>query len=599
MNYNKRNQGMAFALTMVVLFIALTILLLGMMAPNASLNTGLLGMTSNSSRFASNNVNATQAFDLAESGVEYTIEWLHTLSAPPTNTTEFAPAIWGSSPQGSPARSVISLAGGTFSVEVYPNSQNTGQSQKTFLVESIGTYNGFSEMVVAHVAQTSFGKYAYFNDLGSQDGYWITGINSFDGPYHSNNCNSSGTPGQVPDNILWYQNAADVMFNYDAPDAYTCVSPTISWNLNSVGNMVPPSSASDWNDIALGGQSSIGTGQSDIPLPTSSNIEMNAALGTATAPSGSTKQVLVPTSGGVASGGIYINGDVSEMAFSTNSAGNVQTITITQADNPTNPTVVTVTTVTENPTTNQTTVSVAVTPNGGSTTTTTTSTSGLPNGAIYVNGNVGINTGGSPPDATDAWNQGNYYYGTSKTGGVHGVIADNYYSANGNLTHASGVTIATNASDNLNFDGSLTTNTKRETQNGVYVPESEDPNYLKYSGTIGVVSDNIEVVDNSYTGQPLTNMEIDGAVLAYNTFDATNIYGRGLGNFTVMGGYIAKQGGYFGVMDWNGNMINGFAEHYHYDARLADNPPPFFPTTGSNYDIVSWTRVNSSSSLMQ
>jgi acyl-CoA synthetase (AMP-forming)/AMP-acid ligase II len=40
----------------------------------------------------------------------------------------------------------------------------------------------------------------------------------------------------------------------------------------------------------------------------------------------------------------------------------------------------------------------------------------------------------------------------------------------------------------------------------------------------------------------------------------------------------------------NGSLATGYAKDYYYDARLADNPPPFFPTTGG-YDRISWIRT--------
>jgi len=611
---------MAFALTMAVLFIALTILLLGMMAPNASLNTGVIGLTTNSGKFASNNMSAVQAFNLAESGIDLTVEYFHNLAAPPANTTAFAPipnGSWGCTTAGSPARSVVSMSingnTGTFSVEVYPNSANSGSAQKKYLIESVGTYNGFSELVSAYIEQTSFGEYSYFNDEEESGGYWVAGTDTFNGPMHSNNANSADVPGTVPTNILWYQNAADTMFDYDGADAFTCVSPTIAWNLNSVGNMVGPATSTDWTDVAIGGGSTVAPGQADVPMPSTSSVEMTAALGGTTAPSGTSPQVIVPSAGGTATGGIYINGNVTEMALSTANNGVVQVVTVTQQNTTAVPAQTIVTTVTMDPTQNTTTVSTATTPAGGSTTTTSASYTGTTNGVVYVNGDVGAqNSAGTTPsaatdaglDSTDEWGSGTYQYsfgssGTSsyKSGGVHGVIADNYYNSSGNLVHASGVTIATNAANNLNFDGSLTTNTQRAQSGGAYVPESQDTNYTSKAGTLGVVSDNVEVVQNSYTGSALTTMEVDGDVMAYNTFDADAIYQRSVGNFTVMGGYIAKKGGYFGVMNGSGTMLQGFNEHYDYDARLANDPPPYFPTTGANYQIVSWTRQNATSTL--
>ena len=40
-------------------------------------------------------------------------------------------------------------------------------------------------------------------------------------------------------------------------------------------------------------------------------------------------------------------------------------------------------------------------------------------------------------------------------------------------------------------------------------------------------------------------------------------------------------------------VVSGYSGTYSYDNRLANTPPPFFPTTGSHYDVISWQRVTS------
>ena len=86
------------------------------------------------------------------------------------------------------------------------------------------------------------------------------------------------------------------------------------------------------------------------------------------------------------------------------------------------------------------------------------------------------------------------------------------------------------------------------------------------------------------------NLRIDGSVFATGTFNAQTINGP-IGTMTEMGGVIENSAGIFATGDSSGNIINGYNEQYHYDNRFADLPPPFFPTTGTHYDIVSWQRV--------
>ncbi len=616
MKQRKQQSGMAFAATMMVLFIALCVLLLGTFdyVGVGSDGSGLIGMNNDATQIAGSAENTTEAFDLAESGIEYTIEWLHKQPAPPSNAVAFAPAIWNSTSTGNPARSVVTLTftapnakgtgtntfSGTFSVEVYPDQNNNFNTQKKFLIESIGTFNGVQQMVTAYVQQGSFSKYAYFNDEESAGGYWTCGVDAFDGPMHSNNTDSSGNnPGSVPTNIIWYNNTTTPtpMFQYAGPDAFTCVASTIGWNLDGIGNPTAPSSASDWTNVAVGGSGSVLTNQADVPLPTTSSQQQTSALGTATAPSGTAPSVIVPANSSGTDGGIYIHGAVNNMIFSVTN-NTTQNVEIDQTNTTTSPSTTVKTYVTINPTNNSTSIYTVSTQGSSSPVTSSTTTyTGTTNGVVYCDSNIGVQSSNTQyNDQTAAANNGNLSYGTDKTGGVYGTIADNYYNSSGTLVHASGITVATDSSHNTNIDGSVLTNTQRLTSNGALVPESNDPNYLRNAGSFGIVSDAVEVVDNDVNGNALTNVVVDGAVLALDTFDCTNLY-RTKGNFQVMGGYIAKAGGYFGLIDGSGNLLYGFQEHYNYDAKLANTPPPFFPTTGNQYDIVSWQRINPSFKL--
>jgi hypothetical protein len=60
-----------------------------------------------------------------------------------------------------------------------------------------------------------------------------------------------------------------------------------------------------------------------------------------------------------------------------------------------------------------------------------------------------------------------------------------------------------------------------------------------------------------------------------------------------MGAETANTGGVFGVMNGSGTMLTGLVASFYYDNRLGANPPPYFPTTLTSYDIVSWQREGS------
>lgn len=86
----------------LVLFTVMATLLLGVVSQTGGAsggNSGLMNTTSNSLRRASARMRASTAFNLAESGVDYTLQWLHAQAAPPNQTIAFGPQ-----PQFAPTR---------------------------------------------------------------------------------------------------------------------------------------------------------------------------------------------------------------------------------------------------------------------------------------------------------------------------------------------------------------------------------------------------------------------------------------------------------------------------------------------------------------
>lgn len=573
----KDQRGMAFVATMMILFIVMAALLIGIAYNNVSGGSGsngngLMATVNNGAMSANARMNSAQAFDLAESGLEYTCEWLSEVGSPPnpsTSNPSFCPWGWGQFPSNwSSTHATVDYGAGSFSVILYPLSTNTQGNGFGYLIESQGQASGASVTLQAYITQTNFGHYAYFSNYDDPAGWWVVGLNSFNGPMHSNDTNNGGSS-FTPTNILWYNNQnTNPMFQYLGSDAYTVSAPTIDWNVNNIGTGGSPSSATDWSKIAAGGSSTVHTNTAVIPLPTSSSEQLDAALDSTNPTLPSTVGVTIPHANGATSGGIYINpgsvnGDVvNQITFSVQNS-TTQVITIQQ----TNETIpgsnkTQTTTVTINQASDTTTVSTTY--GNNPTLTTNASYTGTTNGVVYCNGNIGTNTNSA-----------------SAAGGISGTIADSYTNSSG-VTNYWGVTVATPANDNANIDGSI-----------VYNTPPGSANFATNAGSFGLVTDTASVTSLDASGNNLRTVDIDGAVLAYNTFWLPNYGETPTGTFNLYGSYIAGNAGFFGQVTLSGSLVSGLAESYDYDSRLGVHPPPFFPTTGSTYTIQSWKMVSS------
>jgi len=572
----RSQQGMVMVGAMLAIFLILTIVLLGIAGTATSgSSSGAVVNENNGIQMSSARNQSVTAFNLAESGVEYTLQWLHTQAAPPTSTAAFPPGVWSGTASGS--RELVTVYNtynepiGTFSVKIYPSSANPGNTQKMYLIESKGQCGAFTQVVQAYIQQDSFSKYSYFSNTEYSNGYWVQGLNTFDGPLHSNSVDiyNLNNPNPIPTNFLWYDTGnTQPIFTWNGPDAFSAHASTVAWQRDGIGNFSSPSSESEWLSVATGGAQSISPGGDLIPLPTSSNTQEIAAIGSATVPANT--GVVVPNNGTQTTAGIYVHGTVNNMIFSAPQA-TTQQIEIDQTQSNGKPLV---TYVIENLVTNTTTVDVNATQTNGTVVTSTSSYAGTTNGVVYADSSIGSN---GPPGQ-----------------GLSGYIADNYTDSNGNIITPNQVTIATAANQSVYMNGSLTLLQQRlKDSNGNPLPESEDPNYVQKAGTLGLVSGNVIIDDTNAENQMLVNEQIDGVVMGYNTIQPNNYGYNGAlrGTFTINGGSIDDNEGIFGEIDWSGNMLEGFAEHYHYDPRLADKPPPFFPTTGAEYDVLSWQRV--------
>ena len=642
--HNKRQRGMALAATMLGMFGLLALVLVGVLAGTQH-GGGLLNLTENGDQSAARQMQSTAAFNIAESGAEYTLQWLHARSlqaGPPALTHAFPLPAWGGAPGD--AAGAYTLGDGTFTVWIFPDVANNNtiitasgqETPKRYLIQSTGQCNGISQTIQVYVSLSSFGKYAFFTDHDSSNIYWGGGLNSFDGPTHFNE--SAGTPL----NIVWVDGKP--IFNSPQNDALS-YSGSINWyhNSQSSSQQAPQvtynADGSLQNDqftnVAKMGNTAINK-EPAITMPTSSLQQQYAALGQimpagATAPPAGAPTAASPSGITVTpGGGIYIHSansadtndnlanssqpatDVQQMVLSVDPNGN-QVITIQQN---TDAGTLTQTQITLDRVNGQTHIQAG--PYDSSSQTFTMSSlpdvPGVGNGVIYTDGNIG-----STQKFGDAHGNPTAYGPDTTPGkGLSGTVADNQ-----------ALTIATFAdpsqsnpnNKNINLNGSVVYNTPRaRDSSGAFLPESDpaNVNFLQKAGTLGLDTNTLQLADNNAQGQPLGDTELDATTLVQNTLQTTDYttyyldqnssnnigtvhsngqtyYGHWLRQphkFYCMGGEIASVRGALGA--FNGTtlqMVTGFGGNYSYDNRLANTPPPFFPTTSSQYQVLSWQRV--------
>lgn len=496
---------------------ALLFTLMGVMVLSTA-GLSLLAQTVAAVRLSRVQRDSSQAFNLAESGAEAALIWLHGQSAPPVGSAPF------------PLYTNTTLGPGTYSVSIDPDDDNFSSTSQLprYMITATGQVGARQETVQMYVQLKSFGNWAYFNNIEDPSLWYISGM-QFNGPVHSNNADGNLL------NIDWTGSTSPI-FN----DQLSVVA-----NRNNYQPRAPVGDA-EYRNIYKQGIAGLSLSSFNIPLPSNSTLQKNAAWGNNTGFPTATG-VNIPKIGSTTSAGIYIVGD-SSMAFSTDAAHPAwQVITIVQGS--------TTTKLTVQRDTNQTLVEV----NGGPATT----LSGTTNGAIYTTGNVT---------------------------NLQGTLADSVVSGS-TITGRNAFTLATDLSNSKNV--TITNNLKYNTQPDRTKPWN-DPVNLK-AATLGIVSRNV-VLDGAVGPQDLT---VDAMMMAgANGLTSGSLYVSNYssrspsGNLHVLGGLIEVTSGVTGSYNpTTGTLINGYLEHYQYDYRLATNPPPFYPTT-NGYQKLSWQRTS-------
>lgn len=433
-----------------------------------------------------------------------------------------------------PFSGVQTLGPGTYSVALQPDPNNTGAILKRYIITSTGTTMGRPQTVKLVLQEDSFGKYAYFTDkeVSSAGGtIWFISSDRIRGPAHSNN-SDGGTF-----HINW-SNGTGPIFQGMVTSAASSVTYAPS----------NPVSQSDYQSIYSTGTRGFQLGVDPIPLPNSTSTQQQAAWGAA---SGfpTTNGVYVPNASGVANGGIYIAGDAA-VQMQLDAGGNQQFV-VTQGS--------TTTTLTVDRVNNQIRKQVGTGP--------ITTYSGVGSGVLYSSGNITSLSGTVADNRLDSGNPPN-------------ILSRSAYTIAVDTSNAKNITVTNPITYHSAPDPTLATT---------------DPINL-LPGTLGLIGRNVIVG----SGAP-ANMEIDAEILAgrNSTTYASDTDGSfyvsnystktPTGTLKIMGGVIQRARGAVGTFNSSG-IQSGYAKNYYYDTRMADDPPPYFPTTG-NYDRISWQKL--------
>lgn len=321
-------------------------------------------------------------------------------------------------------------------------------------------------------------------------------------------------------------------------------SPIFEDMVTAVGNSMNytpsnPTTESQFLKIYKDGSRGYRLGVDRIPMPNSSDAQRDAAWG-ASSSFPSTNGVYAP-----ANGGIYVRGDASSITMSVDTS-NRQVFTIVQGS--------TSTKITIDKVANTRLVKVG----SGSTTT----VAGAGTGVLYCSGNINA---------------------------LSGTVANNIVSS-GVITARNAYTIAAdvNAGKNIVVPSPIKYASAPDPSQPITAAVNLTP------GTLGLMARNVTVD----TGAP-TNMEIDAVILAGSENTTSGSFGvedynskSPTGTLKIVGGIIQKARGAVGTIS-GGSIQTGYAKNYYYDPRLADYPPPYFPTTGL-YDTLSWKKYRGS-----
>ncbi len=129
---------------------------------------------------AAHSEDRSQALYLAESGIARAHTWLEAQNDPPAGLSAFSP--FGASPE--------TLAQGTYTVTVIPDSNNPWRSRKYYTIRGTGNAGGQTRTVERDVMTQSFAQFIYFTEdehlPGSITPVWFCSADYLNGALHTN-----------------------------------------------------------------------------------------------------------------------------------------------------------------------------------------------------------------------------------------------------------------------------------------------------------------------------------------------------------------------------------------------------------------------------
>jgi len=131
--------------------------------------------------------------------------------------------------------------------------------------------------------------------------------------------------------------------------------------------------------------------------------------------------------------------------------------------------------------------------------------------------------------------------------------------------------------------------------NSATAPTIYIPNNIIYSAKDGsCVLGLIGQKDIIPTYHAPNNLEVDAAVISQNSNFQFFDYGGDIKNNLNIYGSIMEYGWWFDNFVWtagiSNNVLAGYANsNYNYDTNLLYGPPPSFPLSSSDYQLISWT----------
>ncbi len=168
------------------------------------------------SQISAQHLQSSQAFWLAESGIELAYRWLRYQDPPPGGITPFL------------KYDHQSAGAGTFTVTIDPDNNNTNTYLKKYKLISMGELDDVERKIEVAMEMTTFNKYAYLT--GDEGGtIWFNTGDLIEGPIHSNDQISIvGSPvfmGKVTSTANSFNQGSP--FNPDFQDGYQLGVPPV------------------------------------------------------------------------------------------------------------------------------------------------------------------------------------------------------------------------------------------------------------------------------------------------------------------------------------------------------------------------------------